>query len=410
MVAKKPEQLQSLEPFLKSLYLFSGLNDERIARLAIEFERVPIVEGEQIYAEGDQATDYYLVYDGKVNLRNGRGRQRRDWDTLSPGDFFGEDLLLEPVRSDTAIATLPTELLRMDKERFKALLEELPQLNTMVRATAHSRRLAHREGMKWLGPDEAIYFIGRKHEFFLLTRLILPVFLGIFAIPVLSIGIGSNSLPWMLVAGGMAFLAGAIGVWIWADWRNDYYIVTSRRVLWLEKVVLLYDSRQEAPLETVLSKNITFNQILRRFINYGTVIVRTFTGSIVMRRASQPDLLVSFIDALQTRNRQLVRKSEEAKMENLIRERLNMPPKKRPETVAVPAYTTPPVQPPPKRGALEQMFTNFLKMRYEEGDRITYRKHWFVLIQKTFWPALFFVAVLAMIIFFDLLGWFRFRL
>jgi len=203
----------------------------------------------------------------------------------------------------------------------------------------------------------------------------------------------------MLVAGGMAILAGALGVWFWADWLNDYYIVTSRRVLWLEKVVLLYDSRQEAPLETVLSKNITFNQILRRFINYGTVIVRTFTGSIVMHRARQPDLIVAFIDALQTRSRQLVRKSEEAKMENLIRERLNMPPKPKPALAPSPSTSLPAPQRPTRPGPLEQFFTNTFKMRYEEGDRITYRKHWFVLLQKTFWPALFFAAVLALIIF-----------
>ena len=404
MVAKKPDPVQSLAPFLKSLYLFSGLDDERIARLALEFERVSFVEGEQIYAEGDQATDFFLVYDGKVNLRMGRGRQRRDWDTLSPGDFFGEDLLLGPTRSDTAIATLPSELLRMDKERFNALLEELARLNEMVRAAAVSRRLARRQGMKWLGPDEAIYFIGRKHEFFLLVRLILPILLGILAIPVLSIGIGSSSVPFILVAGVMALLTGAIGVWIWEDWRNDYYIVTSQRVLWLEKVVLLYDSRQEAPLVTVISKNVVFNQVLRRFIDYGTVIVRTFTGSIVMRRANQPDLLVAFIDALQTRARQLVRKSEEAKMEELIRERLNMPPKQKPVMVPAPAIPPPDQQAKPRRGPLEQFFTNFFKMRYEDGNTITYRKHWFVLLQKTFWPGLVFVAVLALILFLGISG------
>ena len=58
----------------------------------------------------------------------------------------------------------------------------------------------------------------------------------------------------------LLFLAGAFlvldilwAIWLVLDWGNDYYIVTSQRVVWLEKVIAVYDSRQESPLNTILA-------------------------------------------------------------------------------------------------------------------------------------------------------------
>jgi hypothetical protein len=183
------------------------------------------------------------------------------------------------------------------------------------------------------------------------------------------------------------------GIWLWLDWRNDYYIVTSQRVVWLEKVILLYDSRQEAPLVTVLSTNIAFHQVLHMFIEYGTLIVRTYTGSIVMRRVYRPALMIRFIDGLKARVRELARQAEAEKMEDLIRERLRLPPKKRLRPVLVSSPVAP--APPMRQSWLEKTFTNFLKVRYEKGDTITYRKHWFVLLEKIWLPMVVLAGVLV---------------
>jgi hypothetical protein len=400
MLKKKPEAREDLAPFLRSLFFLMGLDEERFISLAEAFVQVAVVDGERIYSEGDAANDIYIVYDGKVRLQTGRGREKRDWDTLLPGDIFGEDLLFGLTRQETATALAPTQLLRLEKDLFLALLQSNSGLEKRIHSIAESRRLARRQGMKWIGADESIYFITRKHEYFLFISLILPILLGVAAFPLLALAIGSGSVLLMILTGLMALAAGILGIWFWEDWRNDYYIVTTQRVLWLEKVVLLYDSRQEAPLTTVLSKNVAFHQVLRRLINYGTVIVRTYTGSIVMRRASQPDLIIAFIDGLQARARALVRRAEEEKMDNLLRERLNKPPQKKPVLAIPPVVTRPAPAPTPKPGYFENLFTNVLKTRYEVGDRITYRKHWFVLLQKTILPAL---AVLGVLILFVIL-------
>jgi hypothetical protein len=129
-------------------------------------------------------------------------------------------------------------------------------------------------------------------------------------------------------------------------------------------------------------------------IDYGTVIVKTYTGSIRMRWSQSPDEMVFFIEGFKARARAIARQYENQAMETVIKRRL----------IGVPQEGQRPVRPEVKakkklvqKGFLSWL-RNALKMRYEEGDQITYRKHWFILIKKTFIPgvvnlALFFVAI-----------------
>jgi uncharacterized membrane protein YdbT with pleckstrin-like domain len=130
--------------------------------------------------------------------------------------------------------------------------------------------------------DEVVYFLARKHSFFLLQVLIVPVlsllipaflFLwGGFAISTAAIAFGVVAL--LLILGWIA--------WSYVDWGNDYYVVTNQRVVWLEKVIGLYDSRNEAPLNQVLSVGVETDLVGRAF-GFGDVLVRTFVGAIPFR-------------------------------------------------------------------------------------------------------------------------------
>ena len=84
-------------------------------------------------------------------------------------------------------------------------------------------------------------------------------------------------------------------VWVIIDWGNDYYIVTNQRVVWLEKVVGIYDSRQESPLSTVLSVGVEANPF-GRILDYGDVIVRTFVGKILFNNVDHPKQAARMIE------------------------------------------------------------------------------------------------------------------
>jgi hypothetical protein len=66
------------------------------------------------------------------------------------------------------------------------------------------------------------------------------------------------------------------GIWNWIDWGNDFYLVTDQRSCG-SVVIWLYESRDEAPHNTILSVDVN-TTFLGRLIHYGSVHIRTFTG------------------------------------------------------------------------------------------------------------------------------------
>jgi CRP-like cAMP-binding protein len=107
-----PEPKEDFAPFLKRVFIFSGMSDDRLARLAEQVEAVSLEEGMHVYSEGDLADDFYIMLDGRIRLSTGSGSQKKDWDTLIPTDFFGEDQLLATYRTGTAGLT-PSRALRL---------------------------------------------------------------------------------------------------------------------------------------------------------------------------------------------------------------------------------------------------------------------------------------------------------
>jgi hypothetical protein len=113
-----------------------------------------------------------------------------------------------------------------------------------------------------------------------------------------------------------------------------------------------------------------------------------------MRRAHRPELLVTYINGLQARARELAKRAEAQKMEALIRDRLNLPVRGKPAAAPGTEKPSPPVV-QTRKSPIENLFTNFLKLRYEEGDNITYRKHWLLLLRKLWIPLLLLFGILA---------------
>ena len=113
-----------------------------------------------------------------------------------------------------------------------------------------SRKLANELQFKWLAENEIIYFLARKHVFLLARSMVTPVLLIFPALLVIWFAFLIPLPAMALTVGGVGGFVLVLdilwGIWRWVDWGNDYYIVTNQRVIWLEKVVGLYDSRTEA--------------------------------------------------------------------------------------------------------------------------------------------------------------------
>jgi CRP-like cAMP-binding protein len=311
---------------LQKQYLFQGLDENQLASLVNRFEWIWVEADTIIFAEGEVGDNFYLIIDGRTRVTKQYPSGEKSLGMLHPGDYFGEEaLLFDRPRSASVSALDRSLILRLGREQFFEILDAFPEVRLNLSATAESRYLARKQNFDWLNKDEVIYLITRKHEVFLILSLILPLLLGIGCIPVLSYSFVAASplLASVSLYGGVIglILMLAWAVWNWLDWGNDYYVVTSQRVVWQEKVIALYNSRREAPLTTVLSVNI-ISSFWGRILNYGNVDVRTFTGSILMKNMAHPYQFEAFIKNYRERAQQQLRLEEAKAMEAAIHERL----------------------------------------------------------------------------------------
>ncbi len=388
--------------FLKKIHLFHGLSDPQLEAVAEGLEEMTFPVETDIIREFEWGDSFYLIYEGSVVVR--QRSQPKPIAKLVPGDYFGEEALLSRQRrSASVIATENVLVFMLTRGQFQTLLKEVPKLRTNFEVTVASHRLARQKRFKWIEqPDEVIYFLARKHLVQLYERLVgpaaamlVPVILLILAS--MSVGRGNAAMATgLLWLGGILFIAvlGWIG-WLVLDWSNDYYIVTNQRVIWLEKVIGLYDSRQEAPLSTVLSVGIQTDQI-GRILDYGDVIIRTFTGKIPFHHVAHPNQAASLIEEHWSRAKEASRRTDMESMKRAIRQRLGMEdeqpsplPQKAEQLVA---------QSPYKPSALSVILSNLFKLRFETKGTITYRKHWFVLLTQVWEPSILILIDLAAVI------------
>ena len=172
-----------------------------------------------------------------------------------------------------------------------------------------SRKLARSTRFKWLGKNEVIYFIARRHKLKLYQALVYPVLA--LAIPATLFGLGVVTAATTPYALAVVALVGILGWGIWnaIDWSNDYYIVTNQRVIWLEKVIGLYDSREEAPLGTILSVGVETDAI-GRVLDYGNVIVRTIVSRLEFDYVDHPNQAADMIREYWERTKAITTRSE----------------------------------------------------------------------------------------------------
>jgi len=327
-----------------------------------------------------------LIYNGNVRITRKQDKKEIQLALLVKNDYFGEmALVANRRRSATVVALADTTLLVLSRANFEKLYQRSSHIKNNLSIAIRSRQLARSLTFKWLRPDEVIYFLARKHPIILWEKLIPPTLA--LLVPAGLVYIWLYVINFMIVglAAGFALVAIILYMfWLWVDWGNDYYIVTNQRVVWLEKVVGIYDSRQESPLGTILSVGLEVGQ-LGKIMDYGNVIVRTFVGKIPFNHVHHPNHAAKMIEEYWNRTKEHAQGMEKEAMKNAIRKRLGLPMPKQGPGFGQPAALPKSSAPPPKissgmAAVLKFLGANTLKLRYETGDSVIYRKHWVVLV------------------------------
>ncbi len=365
---------------LRQAHFLRDIDEATLANVADGLKPVQAKAGETFLPQGGPADALYFIVEGSVELvhRGKDGRETR-LATLAPGDTLGEvELAFRQARQASARAAQACTLLRWERASLSEFMRTHPSALASLRFAAQGRRLAGRVRFRWLADGEVVYAVARKHQAILIQSLTLPVILLLAAVALGAWGADTGLiwLEWLATAVGAFSLA--FGAWQGVDWGNDYYVVTNRRVVWLEKVVGLYDSRVEAPLHTVLSVTLRTDAITRS-LGYGDVIIRTYTGQVTFHRVGNPQAMAAMVEEHWRRVQIERQQADRQAMARSLHDQMSGRPE--PDPTAALAIDT---QRPTSNVGLDHWT---LQVRFEEQGVITYRKHWAVLIQAIALPS-----------------------
>jgi CRP-like cAMP-binding protein/uncharacterized membrane protein YdbT with pleckstrin-like domain len=386
---------EQLPEFLKNTYLFCQLDLDERQWLADNLSVFVLKPDNPLYLQGSPADEFFLVFSGTILLIDEASHRDKERLTLVTGDFFSQETL-SPTPGNHVYKALAVEasiVLAFRRDFLMELTDRHPEFTNIFNLIWRSFQLAHRKKIAWLNPDEYVTHISRRHISDIYRVLIGPATLFIL-----------SALGWLLMtsllAGGgkwisllpaiVATLAVLWGIWNGIDWSNDYYIITNQRVVLMEKVILFYDNRQETPLDAILSVTLQ-TELLGRWLAFGDVIIRTYTGSIALPRLECPQFLVALIGFFVERSKVSHDQEEDRMMDSYIRQRLEG--EETADEFPQPAQDF--YIPSRPLGFLESLFS----LRETTSDSIIYRTHWFILIRRTLAPFFLGLATLVALIF-----------
>ena len=368
--------------FIRKSHIFRGLTESQLELVVDAIDEMPYPAGRMVVKRGSQANLFFMIYSGKVQITSDLKGKEETRVILEAGDFFGEEAFkVNSLRNSSVVSLVDSLFLIFSRQNLARLLDQLPALKTNFTMALDSRKLIWQKNYSWVQPGEVLYFLSRRHPIVLWYRLAGPLLALLVPILLFWFSIMQASTVLLILSAVSLFLAICWGFWNWLDWSNDYFIVSNKRVVWLDKVIGLYDSRQEAPLISIISVGVETNQI-GRIYNYGNVIVRTYIGRIVFEEVPHPDQVASLIEEHWVRIREVSRHEDAAAIKQAMRESLGLATREQVQ----PVQQEPVIHSEYRPGVLQVFFSNLFKTRIEESGIITYRKHWFVLLKTTWLP------------------------
>ena len=321
-----PVNLARLLALFKSIRLFQGLDEKQLARMVQAADLIELAEGQSPELDAEQDYPFCAIAAGKVSLAPTEQHTDEEY-ILKKGDFFGAEVLFMGEREEYEITALaPTQLIVITPEKLRILIQNIPQLQTNLEEQLRIYRLLRLRQFDWVNEDETVLLIQRKHPAYLLVTLLAPLSFAwvIFTIYLLGTQIEPATTRHLVEWLASIFL---VGIALWAVWRvidywNDYYVVTDERVVWLERMFGIYDSRQEAPLAAVKSGR-TSSDLFGRMMGYGDVVTEAILGTVTFRHVPNPTGIKDLIDQQRKQAQRRQYRSDNRAMEAVIRRKLD---------------------------------------------------------------------------------------
>ena len=397
---------ESIAARLKQVPLFAKLREDDLEAVARLVKRAEYPAGTEVCRQGQIGLTAYLVESGELRVLHVDPQGvEHEVGRLGPGSFFGQtSLLLGEIRDASVEVVQDAVLLYLNKEDLDELIQERPAIRRSLQVRPEIARRYKARRFKWQDPDEVVILAVHKHDVLLVQQLAFPALVMLVGLACFYWFLHSRSLLFLILGVLLTLVPLSFSLYLYADHRNDDYIVTSKRVVHEERVPLVRESRAEAPLRMIQDIQQSQEGLLARMLDFGDLTIETAgeRGHVAFRRIPHPAQVREAIFEHIQRVQSGARAEERAAIRDALRRHFGIP------TPAVPAATLAPIR---KKRRFQLTLPGWLlaplgtfryflpRLRYEQGDTITWRKHWIALIGAIVLPTLLILAATGVAIF-----------
>jgi CRP-like cAMP-binding protein/uncharacterized membrane protein YdbT with pleckstrin-like domain len=405
------QQLLSLLQKNKSLQVFRDAFEkpEDLEEFANRADISNHEQGEQIIKQGEKGNFFFIVLDGQLRAVDVQGDPPRLLTYHAAGDIVGLNALLgDRTRRATVEIVVPAKLAFFDEEDWYWLIGKNSQFKTFFDDLEKSR-IEHAQiefpGKQW---DEVIVVSSKRHVIAFIATL--PVPIALLIAPVFFLLVGTlfglefvaiiTDLLGLLIVIPFVILAVLLAIYNYFDWRNDDFIVTTKRVIHIERYLFFGEQRHDAPLTRIQDVTAESDMLDLIFDTDNLVITTAGSGIIRFDHIRRAEHIRQHIFQERARAKARVAAADVAALRRNIAKQLDWEGLE--ETimaVAEPeAYL---VHEPPTRhyGRLVDYFVPRMKEVNDTGNGtvVIWRKHYYILFIRTVLP---FLVLLAAIYFF----------
>jgi uncharacterized membrane protein YdbT with pleckstrin-like domain len=404
-----PEDYDELVETLSECRYPLPLDEEQIRALANRVRIAEGLRGETVMRQGEESDALYFIISGQLRSADTSGAEPRLLNFHAARTFVGEQgMLVNQPRAATFDVIYDAKLAVWDRSAFNWLLSLDDRLRLYFESL-HDRRETRAQRRPFAGKqwDEVTIVREGKHPVMLVIALTGPVLLLLFSLGLLALFlIIDTTLPLLMavVVGVPLSISLLWGVFNFINWKDDEYIVTSKRVIHIERYVIYGEQRDEAPLIRIQDVRSVQSNLWERILDFYDLIIQTAgAGTILFVGLRDAETVMNAI--FEERAKAMERREAADVAE--IRKALAGKMRASVGDVALPVDTLPTttgVYDPGKIRPLPPLI-DYLWPRTSivDGDTITWRKHWVVWLRTT-WLALLVFLTLLTLTFLTLLG------
>ena len=221
-----------------------------------------------------------LVLEGQIRLDMiGPDGASRRVGTVIPGDVVGvTGFLVGDYHDVTATAEGYARVLYILRKEFSPYLNDRHNLRSRLVIPEEIQERMKLRTFDWLRPDEWVIMILQRHWTMLARTIAAPVFVSLALLVLMIVLIQQGGMVTNII--GLIILLPILAMfglagYQYINWRDDYFVITTQRVLHTERAWPISTKDEETALENIEDILRDSQRIAANVFDYGDLVLQT---------------------------------------------------------------------------------------------------------------------------------------